>query len=135
MLSPVFIDSSIFIYLFEDHPRFASKIQPVFDSLSENKLSAFTSIISVAEVITKPLEEKRYDFVKQYHEVFQHLPNLKLGFPTYDTAVSAAKIRAEYKFQLIDSFQLAIALENRCLSFLTNDRKLKKFNGLKIILL
>lgn len=135
MLSPVFIDSSIFIYLFEDHPRFASKIQPVFDSLSENKLSAFTSIISVAEVITKPLEEKRDESVKKYHEVFQHLPNLKITSPTYDTAVSAAQIRAEYKFRLIDSFQLAMAKEFRCLSFLTNDRKLKKFKDLKIILL
>lgn len=135
MSSPIFIDTSIFIYLFEDHPKYASQIQPIFDSLSENKLTAVTSIITVAEVITKPIEEKHPEVVKQYQEVFQQLPNLSIISPTYDSAIFAAQIRAEYNFHLIDSLQLAMAVENRCKSFFTNDRKLKKFKKLKIVML
>ena len=134
-LSPLFLDTSLFIYLFEDHPVYASAIQPVFDALSSDKMSAYSSIITVSEVLTKPIENKGFELTKKYQEIFLHLPNLTIASPTYDIAVQAAIIRARYKFQLIDCFQLALASHYQCLAFLTNDKKLKKFKDLRIILL
>lgn len=133
-LQPVFIDTAIFIYLFEDHPRYAPIVQPVFDALSANKLASHTSILTVAEVLTKPMEKNNLELKTRYQEVFNHLPNLSVVSPVYSTAILAASIRATYRIGLIDSFQLALASENGCRSFLTNDRKLSRYKKLTIVL-
>lgn len=133
-LQPVFIDTAIFIYLFEDHPKYASIIQPVFDMLSTGKLNTVTSIFTVAEVLTRPIEEKDNELVKHYQEIFTQIKNLSVATPNYSVSIKAAEIRAQYKFGLIDSFQLALASEYKCGSFFTNDFKLKKCTDLKIIL-
>lgn len=134
-LQPVFIDTAIFIYLLEDHPKFASLAQPVFDALSDKKLTAFSSIITVAEVLTKPMEKNNLELINRYHELFTQLPNITIASPNYQTAIKASEIRADYKFGLLDSFQLAHAIENKCKSFLTNDKQLGKYKKLKIILI
>lgn len=129
---PVFIDTPIFIYLFEDHPKYASAIQPIFDDSSITKVS---SIITVSEVLTKPYEENNTELVKRYQEIFMHLPSLILTSPDYDTAILASQIKAKYQFKLIDSFQLAMAQQNKCPSFLTNDKQLLKYKNLQVFCL
>lgn len=129
---PVFLDTPIFIYLFEDHPKYARLIQPIFDQESIIKI---TSVITIAEVLTKPIEVKNENLVNKYEEIFRHLPGLSIVYPDYHTAVTAAQIKAQYQFRLIDSFQLAIATQYKCSSFLTNDRKLTKYKNLSVICL
>lgn len=129
---PVFIDTTIFIYLFEDHPKYASVIQPIFDDSSITKVS---SIITVSEVLTKPYEKNNTELVKRYKEIFMHLPSLILTSPDYDTAILASQIKAKYQFKLIDSFQLAMAQQNKCPSFLTNDKQLFKYKNLQVFCL
>lgn len=91
--------------------------------------------MTVSEVLTKPFEHKKMDLVEQYQEIFQQAANLSVVSPTYDTAVSAAEIRADYGFRLIDSYQLAIARETNCRSFVTNDNQIKKYKDIKVFLL
>lgn len=50
-------------------------------------------------------------------------------------AQAAAQVRSHYQFQLADSFQIATALESGCDAFLTNDKQLKRMDGLKIIVI
>lgn len=46
----------------------------------------------------------------------------------------AARIRAEYAgFKGMDALQLAAAVEGGCDLFLTNDRQLRQFSGLRVI--
>lgn len=129
---PVFLDTSIFIYLFEDYPKYAGLVQPIFDQESVIKI---TSVITIAEVLTKPIEAKNENLVNKYEEIFHHLPGLSVVYPDYNTAVAAAQIRAQYQFRLIDAFQLAMATQYKCSSFLTNDRKLAKYKNLSVICL
>lgn len=132
----IFLDTSCFIYLLEDHPRYASGATIIFNALSGNKLLAFTSIITVSETLVMPYQKKDNSFLQQYEQVFTQLPNLTVVSPTYKTAHTAARIRANYQFRLIDSYQLALANEYKCKSFITNDKKLKRFEKeMKIIYL
>lgn len=129
---PVFLDSVIFIYLFEDHPRYASLVEPLFNNEAVKKIS---SVITIAEVLTKPFERKNSELIKQYHEIFNHLPNFSVVLLDKETAILASQIKAQYGFRLIDSFQLATAEKNKCASFLTNDKQLVKYKNLSIICL
>lgn len=130
---PTYLDSSVFIYAFENHPKYKSLTRPLFNALSDSKLKAVTSIITITEVLTIPLKEKESKLVNTYLEVFSKLPNLDVLLPSYWSAVEAAKIRAKYNFTLPDSYQLALAREAKCKSLITNDKNLLKFKEIKMI--
>lgn len=132
---PFFADSSCFIYAFENHPGFSPLVKSLFYNVSQGKLTAFTSLITVTEVLIVPYREKNSEVINLYIDVFTNLPNLTLYRPLFQTAVLAAEIRADYNFTLSDSYQLACAQESSCKSFLTNDQKLLKFKPLKILVL
>lgn len=53
---------------------------------------------------------------------------------TESVADRAARIRAKYtSFKGMDSLQLAVAVEDKCDTFLTNDKQLKQFDGIKVV--
>lgn len=134
-LSRVFLDTSLFIYLFEDHPRYAPSLVTVFDSIAKGKIQAMTSVISLAEVLTKPFEAKDVPLIKKYREIFLHLPHLTLIHIDDQMAVEAARIRSEYGFHLTDCLQLAAAKGGGATSFFTNDKQLTRFKDLHILYL
>lgn len=135
MKSPIFLDSSCFIYLLEKHPKYFEIIKPIFSMMSIDKAFAVTSIITVTEVLTKPFGNKNDDLVEHYLEAFSEIPNLEIVDPNYKIAVEAAKIRSEHNLNLPDAYQLAMAVESKCKTFLTNDKGLKRFKGLDVVIL
>lgn len=132
---PVFLDTSCFIYAFEEHDKFGEPAAEIFDLLSEDELKAFSSIVTVAEVLAKPFEKGDEALAARYHEVFKFLPNFSILSPDYKTATLAAEVRGDYGFGLLDSFQLALSVKNNCKLFVTNDKQLKQFEALKVVCL
>lgn len=132
---PIFIDTSIFIYLFEDHIRFSQSLEDLFDDLAKGKLEAVTSLITISEVLTKPYNNNQSELIEKYQNIFMHLPHLTIAPLSYESSLLAAQIRARYGFRLLDSFQLAIATIGGCKSFLTNDKQLLNFKDLTILYL
>lgn len=135
MNSPLFLDTPCFIYLVEHHPQFAPLLRELFFDLGKNKFRAYTSVVTIAEVLVKPIELKRNDLIDKYHELFTQLEALMVVAPRYETAREAAAIRAAHRFTLTDSFQLALAKEHGCATFLTNDDRLKIYRGITVSLL
>ena len=131
----LFLDTPCFIYLVENHPQYALPLRSLFSDLGKGKTKAVTSIVTVSEVLVKPLELKRNDLIEMYHDLFTHVESLQIISPSYNTAHSAASIRASYHFTLTDCFQLAIAKEFNCTEFLTNDAGLKKYKEVSVKLL
>jgi len=52
------LDTAPFIYFIEENPTYISIIEPLFQEISRGNLLAFTSNITLIEVLIKPLEEK-----------------------------------------------------------------------------
>lgn len=132
---PVFIDSACFIYAFEKHPLFSPLSQLLFNQISAQKTTAFTSIITVTEVLTQPYKDKRIDLVDLYNQIFFHTDKLCVVTPDEHTAIKAAQIRATNNLGLPDAYQLALAIESNCKSFITNDQQLKKIPTVKVLCL
>lgn len=131
-LKLVGLDSDIFIYHFEDNPRFNSFTEKIFEKLLEGWTKGTTSVISLIETLSYPLSPK---LVKEINDAFLSIPNLHVVDVDHDIGFEAAKIRREYGFRLPDSIQLATALQAKVQAFVTNDQKLKRFKRLPIILL
>lgn len=135
MTDPVFLDSSCFIYFVEGRAEFTQKLVPIFRQIENGSIQAFSSIISVSEVLVRPIKQNNQDLIDRYHNLFTNYPSLQITSPSYKTALSAALIRAKYNFKLPDCYQLALAVESGCKAFYTNDDRLQKFSNLKMVLL
>lgn len=134
-LQPVFLDTSCFIYTMENNPKYNLLTRSVLNAITDKKIKAITSVITLAEVLRKPFENNNLLLAQMYHSVFTQTQNLETIELGTELSISAAKIAADYKFKLPDSYQFAVAEKLSCKSFLTNDKGLKKFKGLEIIVL
>lgn len=135
MKQPIFLDTSCFIYIVENNKAYSDKIQVLFDKISVGEITAISSIITLSEVLVQPIKNNDTTLINLYIELFNQLPNFSLVSPQYSTAIQAARIRASHNISLPDAYQLALADEYNCKSFVTNDKGLKKFKGLEITIL
>lgn len=127
------LDTNIFIYYFEGNEIFGQKAKIIFDQLTDNKLTAVTNITALAELLSSPKLSKKA--IKETKKLFLSIPNLEIYGVDESIAMESAEIRREYGFRLFDAIQLATAKLAKTQVFVTNDERLKKFKGLKIILI
>lgn len=133
--SIVGVDSSVFIYTFEQHPQYEPFCRVLFKRLDEGVLELATSVVSISEVLVRPFERRDAEVIALYDQVFSQLPHLKIAPIDYHTAKLAAHLRAAYHILLPDAYQLAAALSGKATLFVTNDRALKKVSDLKVVCL
>lgn len=131
----VFLDSSCFIYLFENIPKYANLLEPIFNESSSKKIRMITSNISVSETLVKPFQDKNSSLVESYIKLFEYLENLTISDIDFSSSIEAARLRAAYKFKLLDSYQLSLAIGEKCKHFLTNDKQLKNCKEIKVLIL
>lgn len=131
----LFIDTSLFIYLIERHPRFVNQVSNIIlDGISKNR-SFVTSVITLMEFGVMPEKMNRQDLIPKF---LQLLDDLQIPLVEIDKSIAqlASKLRADHPFlKSMDALQLAVALETGCGQFITNDRKLAKVSEIEIILL
>lgn len=124
------LDSNVFIYFFEENPRFIKNCQLIFNLLDQGRLKAVTSIISVIEVLSYPSPQS---ILKEIQEGFKNISNLTILDVNQDIASEAAKIRRQYGFRLPDAIQLATVKLSKAQVYITNDQRLKKFKLLRVL--
>ena len=54
----IFIDTSPFIYYIEEHEKYIEAVDPLFSYISQGRIIAYTSFITLIELLAKPIEEK-----------------------------------------------------------------------------
>lgn len=133
----VFLDSMLFIYLFEEDSRYIKKIRRLFENIESGKLSAVTSIITPLEVLSAAKLEKDQDKLLDFGRFFQKTPNLAIIDISWDIMEKAASLRRKnVHLRTPDSLQIATAIIAGVKVFITNDEKLKalKTESLKKLL-
>lgn len=132
----VFIDTAPIIYYIEAHPQFGSLVKEVVDAFQSGSLIAFSSVITLTEVLPKPIELGKEALAKKFSEFLKHGKNFNLIEISVDIAEKAGRLRGRYpSIRALDAIQLAVALEMEADAFLTNDSKLKRVAEIKIIVL
>ena len=129
-----FVDTAPFIYFFEGDSDLSLKSRDIFLRLINDNYEINTSYISEVEMKVLPQRNKqaRKLIIMDSFIVEFGINKLDIGVREYKTALD---IRANYTFiKLIDAFQLAIALNNKCEYFITNDKDLKKYDQIKVLL-
>jgi predicted nucleic acid-binding protein len=129
------LDTSIFIYHLEDHPRYAPVTEIIFHSLEEGRNRGITSFLTLMEILAKPKVEGLQEVARDYEYYLSTFPNLTLFPCDLEIARKASDLRAVSRIKTPDAVQLATALHHGATGFLTNDRLLEKITGLEIAVL
>src|SRR5437667_10055719 len=113
------MDSAPIIYFFEDHPRLAARFTPLFAAHGVGRLRFAVTTITIAEVLTGPLQVGDEALARRYRAVLESWQPVEL---TVDIAESAARLRATLRLELADAVQAASALAINAAALVTHDR-------------
>ncbi|MBI4367442.1 MAG: type II toxin-antitoxin system VapC family toxin [Deltaproteobacteria bacterium] len=122
----VYLDTSIFIYHLEDHPRFAPLTQVVFDRLERGRCHGVTSTLTILELNVRPYAVDRSDLALSNIALLGNFPHLTIVPVTLPIGDRAAQLRAQYRLRTPDAVHGATALHGACDCLLANDRHFRK---------
>ncbi|HXH69502.1 MAG TPA: type II toxin-antitoxin system VapC family toxin [Pyrinomonadaceae bacterium] len=129
------LDTSPFIYFVERNPVYVDIMRGIFKRLTDDNFQAFSSVITLTEVLVQPLRQNNQALADKYRDLLFNGINFKLIPLNSSIAETAARLRARHNLRTPDALQIATALENGCDAFLCNDRNLKRVTELKILIL
>jgi predicted nucleic acid-binding protein len=135
-INTIFVDTAPIIYYIEAHPQFGTLAKEIVDSFQSEKLSAFSSVITLAEVLPKPFEAGDEKLARKFVEFLKYGKNLGLIEISAGIAERAGKLRGQYSdLRTIDAIQISAAIDVGADAFLTNDKKLKQIKEIKVLIL
>jgi predicted nucleic acid-binding protein len=128
------LDTGPLIYLIEDIAPYAALLEPAFELLGGQRMHAVTSTITLAEILTKPLAEKKYRLVDEIKFTLKSFSTLTLFAIDEKLAEVAALVRARHGIRLPDALQVAAAIQGEATLFITNDKRLKKIDAFEVLI-
>ena len=105
----VLIDTSVWIYQLEQHPRYGAVAAMVVESLERGKFRGVASELTLLELTVRPLQMGRQDVADEYEILLGYFPNLELLPIGADVLMEAAALRAQHRLRTPDAIQLATA--------------------------
>jgi predicted nucleic acid-binding protein len=130
---PVGVDTAIFIYFIEEHPRFLPLIEPLFREVDKGRRELVTSALTLLEVLVVPYRSGDYLLARRYEALLTQSRGVRVAEISRDQLRAAAQLRAATSVKTPDSLQLVAAMAAGCMSFLTNDRDLPAIPGIRIL--
>jgi predicted nucleic acid-binding protein len=131
----VALDTAPLIYLVENHPDYADRMDEIVDHIEEHAVQAFTSALTLTEVLVVPKRNGDSVLEAAYKSILLNGKNLSLVTIDATTADLAANLRAKYSLRTPDALQVASAIVNKCDAILTNDQGLKRVTELRVLVL
>jgi predicted nucleic acid-binding protein len=129
------LDTSVFIYQLENHPRYVVLTDRVFFWLEQPKGRAVTSTITMTELLVQPYRDGDQRRADEFYGLLSTYPNLNWIAPTLDIADSAARIRAAHGLRTPDALQAATAVQAAASGLITNDSVFKRVTGFETLVL
>ncbi|MFO7667424.1 MAG: PIN domain-containing protein [Desulfobacterales bacterium] len=135
-IKTIFLDTAPVIYFIEAHDQFGPLVRQVVELMNENRIQAFTSVLTLAEVLPKPVESENGKLVEKFKMYLKNGPNLTMLPITENIGERAGLLRGKYSYlKTVDAVQIAAAIDAKTDAFLTNDKKLAGVKEIKILVL
>ena len=135
-VSTIFLDTAPVIYYIEAHPRFGPLAREVVTAFQSERVKAFSSVMTLAEVVAKPVELGDEKLARKFAEFLKAGRNLTLVEISASIAERAGRLRGRYPpLRTIDAVQIAAALYVGADAFITNDVKLRRIREVRILIL
>jgi predicted nucleic acid-binding protein len=122
----VYLDTNIVVYFVERPPVWWAKTSARLTAAQAAGDSFAISDLTRMECLVVPPRNGDATKVADFKAFFAR-PDVQVLSLSAAVCERAAHIRAAHRFRTADSLQLAVAAENKCGLFLTNDAKLARF--------
>lgn len=129
----IFLDTAPLIYFIEGHSQYQQKLKQLFLLNDEGHFKFLSSVITLLEVLVKPLKEGQNKTVEQYKKILTNAEGIDIFEITIPVTIKAAELRAKYNIHTPDALQIATAIERQADFFLTNDLRLKQVVEIKLV--
>lgn len=130
---PVAVDTALFIYLIEEHPRYLSAVRPLFEEADAGRRQLVTSAVTLLEVLVVPYRAGDRGLAARYEVLLANSRGLTLVDIDRSQLRAAAQLRAGYGLRTPDALQIAAAIGEGCTVLVTNDQALRSIPGLQVI--
>lgn len=131
----VLIDTSVWIYHFENHPQLGPPAGRVIEGLEEGKFHGIASELTLLELTVRPLQLGRQDVADDYEVLLDYFPNLELVPISREVLLDAAALRARQRLRTPDAIQIATGLRAGATLAVTNDRAWRSVPLIETLLL
>ena len=129
----VYFDVNPIIYFIEQNAEFARAVIPVFEMLGEGAILAYTSELSLTEILIKPICDDLTDVIQAHKELLLDPQLFTLTKVTRETLLQAAQLGGKSGMRTPDAIHVASAMENHCQFFITNDKKIKSHGSVTVL--
>jgi predicted nucleic acid-binding protein len=127
------IDTSLFIYFMEEDRRFLPLIEPLFVEADAGARELVTSALTLLEVLVVPYRAGDRSLADRYEQLLTRSRGIRVIDLSRDQLRDAAQLRAATGVKTPDALQLAAAIGSGCSAFVTNDRRIPKIPGTRIL--
>ncbi len=132
----VAFDTGPLIYYIEEHPDYLSPADELFGALDSGSAYGMTSVLTLQEVLVKPLREGRKDLAEKYREVLTNSANVRLYDVDQSICETAARLRAKYIWlRTPDALHLATAIKHDAQIAVTNDDRWRLVSEIVVLVL
>jgi predicted nucleic acid-binding protein len=131
--SKIYVDSNMFIYLFEKLEGFTERVVLRFSEVEKHGGRLLTSELTVAECCYKPAGDDNALLLSAYEEFFEQSGEVELISLSGSVAKRAALVGASVGLKLLDAIHYVSALDSGCTHFLTGDKAFKSSAGLRVV--
>jgi predicted nucleic acid-binding protein len=127
------VDTMLFVYHFENHPRFGPAASRILEAAERGRLRLVTSVLTLMEVLVVPKREGQDELCRRYHELLTSFPQLTMLPVDPTIAEVASELRATYPVRTPDALHLATAIVAGAEAFVTADQRLPKIAAMRVI--
>lgn len=129
------LDTALFIYHFEDHPRYRALTAQILRQISAGRCRAVVSELTLLELLVQPLRLERQDVADEYELLLANFPHLDLISMDRAIILRAAQLRARVGLRTPDALIAATAIERGASLLVTNDRQLLRLTDIEVVCL
>lgn len=123
----IYVDTAPLIYLVEHVPQYGDLVAQRLSSTD----ALVVSDLSRLECRVKPMRDGNTALLDEFDRFFNESVSEVLAL-SREVIDRATEIRSLYGFKTPDAIHLAAAILSNCELFLTNDRRLDGFTGLRV---
>jgi predicted nucleic acid-binding protein len=128
------LDTAVWIYEVEGQASFGPVVNSFFrDRLALGLNRAGSSLLSLGELLVRPLALGRADLANQYRSYFTTTTNFVVWEATRQVVEEAAALRVKYRLKMMDALLVASAVVNGATLFLCNDNGLRRVSEVKVL--
>jgi predicted nucleic acid-binding protein len=129
------LDTTPLIYFTEENQTYIEVIDPFFKALGNDELIVVTSVVTLLEVLVRPIRDGNLKLAQRYREFLLNTNSVTTHFLSQAIAEEAARLRTFHNIRTPDSIQMATAIFGGASFFLTNDTRLPSLPNLKTLVL